>query len=77
MTEFTPVIRPVAPPQIIANTYTDEQHSRLIKLVRENGPWQMILAQHFASAEEVVATMSGMVPEVVEPSFDMFLTPNF
>lgn len=75
--DISAVIRPVAEPQIIENTYSDDQHARLIKLVREKGPWKMILAQHFASAEEVVATLSGAMPEGVEPTFDMFLTPNF
>lgn len=71
------VIRPVAEPRIIDNVYTDDQHARIIDVIRRNGPWKMVLAQHFASAEEVVATMSGEMPEGVEPTFDMFLTPNF
>jgi hypothetical protein len=75
--ELGSVIRPVAPPRIVDDAYTADQHSRLIGLVREKGPWSLILAQHFASAEEVVATLSGAIPEGVKPTFDMFLTPNF
>jgi hypothetical protein len=77
MSEQPNVIRPVAPPRLLDDPYTADQHDRLVKLAREKGPWQMILAQHFASAEEVVATMSGAMPEGVTPTFDMFLTPNF
>lgn len=73
----TPVIRPVAPPQIIDGAYTADQHARMLELVRGMGPLKLILAQHFASADEVVATLSGAMPEGVEPTFDMFLTPNF
>jgi len=71
------VIRPVAEPRIINNVYSDDQYKRMVDVIRRNGPWKMVLAQHFASAEEVVATMSGGLPEGVKPSFDMFLTPNF
>lgn len=71
------VIKPVAPPKVIEQTYSDDQHARLVQLIRDKGPWQLILAQHFASAEEVVATLSGAMPEGVTPTFDMFLTPNF
>jgi len=70
-------IKPVAEPRVIEGTYTDDQYHRLLQVVRDKGPWQMILAQHFASAEEVIATMSGSMPEGVTPTFDMFLTPNF
>ena len=71
------VIRPVAEPQVIDGVYTDDQIRRMFAAIRQHGPWKMVLAQHFKSAEEVVATMSGSMPEGVEPSFDMFLTPNF
>jgi hypothetical protein len=75
--DLASVIRPVAEPRIFEGAYTEDQHRRLIEVVRREGPWQLILAQHFASAEEVVATMSGGMPEGVTPTFDMFLTPNF
>lgn len=71
------VIRPVAEPRVIDNVYSGEQHARLMKLAREEGPWKMILALHFKSPEEVVATTSGAVPEGVQLSWDMFLSPNF
>ena len=53
------VIRPVAEPRVIDNVYSDDQYARLMTLVREQGPWKMILALHFKSPEEVVATTSG------------------
>lgn len=70
-------IRPIAEPRILDGVYTEDQHRRLVEVVRREGPWQLILAQHFASAEEVVATLSGSLPEGVTPTFDMFLTANF
>lgn len=70
-------IRPVAEPRILDEVYSEDQYQRMLGVVRDRGPWQLILAQHFASAQEVVATLSGALPEGVEPSFDHFLTSNF
>lgn len=74
---MTTPFTPVAPPQIIEGAYTEDQHRRLLKLVRDKGPWAMILAQHFKSPEEVVATTSGTMPEGFKPTWDMFMSPVF
>ena len=74
---MTTQFRPVAPPQIIENAYSEDQHRRMLNVVRENGPWSLILAQHFKSPEEVVATTSGSLPEGFTPTWDMFLSPVF
>lgn len=71
------VLRPASPPKEISNVYTDSQRERLLDVVRHNGPWKLILAQHFASADELLATLSGVMPAGVTPTLDMFLTPTF
>ena len=71
------VFRPVADPVVIENAYTEDQHRRLLDVVRNKGPWKLILAQHFNSPEEVIATTSGSVPEGFKPTWDMFLSPVF
>ncbi|AXU21343.1 hypothetical protein C7W88_20875 (plasmid) [Novosphingobium sp. THN1] len=71
------VFRPVAAPRVIENAYSPDQHARMLEIVRSNGPWSLILAQHFKSPEEVVATTSGAVPEGFKPTWDMFLSPVF
>lgn len=73
----TTLFRPVAPPQIIENAFTPDQHARMLEVVRREGPWSLILAQHFSSPEEVIATTSGMIPEGFTPTWDMFLSPVF
>lgn len=73
----TTVFRPVAPPQVIEGAFTEDQHARMLDHVRRRGPWSLILAQHFKTPEEVIATTSGMMPEGVKPTWDMFLTPVF
>jgi hypothetical protein len=74
---MTTQFRPVAPPQIIEGAYSEDQHRRMLNVVRENGPWSLILAQHFKSPEEVVATTSGSLPDGFKPTWDMFLSPVF
>ena len=69
---------PVAPPQIIEDAYTQDQHRRLLGVVRENGPWPLILAENFKTPEEVIATTSGSIPEGVTLTWDMIgLNPVF
>lgn len=71
------IFRPVAEPRVIENAFTPDQHERMLNVVRENGPWSLILAQHFKSPEEVIATTSGSIPEGFKPTWDMFLSPVF
>jgi hypothetical protein len=75
--ELSDVLRPAAPPREIDNVYTDDQRECLLEVVRTEGPWKLIIAQHFASADELIATMSGAFPEGFTPTLDLFLTPTF
>ena len=76
--ELAENFRPVAPPQIIESAYTEDQYRRLLGVVRGHGPWPLILAEHFISPEEVIATTSGEIPEGVELTWDMIgLSPVF
>lgn len=51
--------RPVAPPYVIEGAYTEDQRQRIFQVVRDNGPWPLILAENFKSPEEVIATTGG------------------
>jgi hypothetical protein len=75
--ELSDVLRPAAPPREIDNVYTDDQRERLLDVVRTEGPWRLIIAHHFASADELIATTSGLFPDGFTPSLDLFLTPTF
>ncbi|SOX53861.1 hypothetical protein MAAFP003_2537 [Mycobacterium ahvazicum] len=75
--ELSNVLRPAAPPREVDNVYTGDQRERLLNVVHAHGPWKLIIAQHFASADELMATMSGAFPEGFTPSLDLFLTPTF
>ena len=52
-------LRPVAEPRVIEDAYSEDQHRRLLALARSRGPWKLIIAHHFQSAEELIATTSG------------------
>ena len=71
------ILRPVSPPRELTGVYSDDQRERLLDVVRQHGPWKLILAQHFASAEELIATMTGAMPQGIAPTLEMFLTPTF
>jgi hypothetical protein len=75
--EMAANLRPIAEPVVFDGAYTEDQHRRLLDAVRRDGPWKLIIAQHFDSAEELIATVSGAMPEGIEPTLDMFLTPAF
>ena len=50
-TDISDQFRPFAPPYVIENAYTEDQRQRIFKVVRENGPWPLILAENFKSPE--------------------------
>ena len=61
--DLNDVLRPAAPPRVIESVWTDDQHERLLGVVKDNGPWPTITANHFSTVEELIATSSGIVPE--------------
>ncbi len=75
--ELSDLLQPAAPPRELHDVYTEDQRERLLDVVRRHGPWKLIIAQHFASADELLATMSGSFPPGITPTLDMFLTPTF
>jgi hypothetical protein len=75
--ELSGLLRPVSRPVEIDRPFTEEQKRRMLDVVHDKGEWKLILAQHFASAEELLATSAGSFPEGVVPSLEMFMTPTF
>lgn len=70
-------LRPVAPPRVVEDVYTDDQHDRLLRVVQEHGPWPTITAHHFDTVEELVATSTGVVPEGLDLTLDDVATAHF
>jgi hypothetical protein len=69
-TWIAPVLRPVAPPRVVEGVYTDDQHARILQVVKAHGPWPTITAHHFDTIEELVATSTGVVPDGLSLTLD-------
>ncbi len=75
--ELARILRPVAQPQILEGVYTDDQHGRMLDVIKANGPWPTITAHHFDTAEELMATSTGVVPEGLNLTLDDLATAHF
>ncbi len=71
------VLRPVAPPRVIQDVYTEDQHRRLLQVVKDHGPWPTIASHHFDSVEELVATTVGVMAEGLDLTLDDIAAPLF
>ena len=71
------ILRPVAKPQVLDRVYTDDQHDRLLDVVKQHGPWKTITANHFDTVEELMATSNGGVPDNFELTLDDMATGHF
>lgn len=70
-------IRPAAPPRVLDCVYTDDQHQRMLDVVKQNGPWPTITAHHFDTVEELVATSSGPMRGAEGMTLDDIATAHF
>jgi hypothetical protein len=71
------ILRPVAPPRVLDGVYTDDQHARILDVVKGNGPWPTITAHHFDTVEELMATSNGGMPENLDLTLDDIATAHF
>jgi hypothetical protein len=76
-TRLNEVMRPVSPPRVIEDVYTDDQHARLVDVIQRNGPWPIIAAHHFESFEEVIATTTGVLSDAGGMTLDDIAAANF
>ena len=75
--DIAQVLRPVAPPLVVGDVYTDDQYERMVKVIKGNGPWQSIIAQHFDTVDEVIATTTGTISEGHGMTLDDIATAQF
>ncbi|WP_413098248.1 hypothetical protein [Streptomyces sp. Inha503] len=69
-------LTPAAPPQVIQDFYTPQEVDTLFGVVRRDGPWRLVLAHHFASAEEYLA-VSGAKDRCPDARLSDFTAPVF
>jgi len=75
--QLNEILRPAAPPQVLERVYTDDQHERIVEVIKRNGPWPTITAHHFETVEELIATSTGVVPEGLDLTLDDVATAHF
>lgn len=70
-------LRPHRPPRIVDDILDGAQIELFLELMRNHGPWDLIVKHHFSSLEELLATSSGAQSVDASVSLDSFLTPTF
>lgn len=76
-TDLAEVLKPVAPPRIIDDVYRPDEFDRITEVIRKNGPWPGIIAQHFRSADEMISTVTGNIPPDHGLSLDDVASAHF
>jgi len=71
------ILRPAAPPRVLEGLYSDDQHDRIMQVIKERGPWPTITAHHFDTVEELVATTSGPMRGTAGITLDDIATGHF
>jgi len=74
--ETAKYLRPISPPRMLEDVYTQSQTDRLLAVVRQNGPWNLVIKHHFGSLEELGAAV-GPQDSGTPLSLESFLTPVF
>lgn len=69
--------RPVAEPIVVDGVLSDDQVERLIGVVRRNGPWPTIMAHHFSTPAELIASTAGFISESARLSWEGRIEPVF
>ncbi len=71
------VLRPVARPRVLEGVYTDDQYERIMRVIKQNGPWPTITAHHFTTVEELMATSNGAMTAETKVTLDDLATAHF
>jgi len=75
--QMNQALRPVAPPRIIEGVYEDDQYRRMLDVVKRDGPWPTIASHHFETVDELIATVTGIVPDDHGLTLDDIAAPQF
>ncbi len=70
-------LTPCAPPIVLDDVYTDEEYRTVFDIVKTRGPWPTIVSHHFQSADELIATVTGVVPDNHGLTLDDLSGPHF
>jgi hypothetical protein len=71
------ILTPVAPPRVFDGVYREEEYERMLGLIKREGPWGTIISHHFETVDEVIATVSGVIPPDHGLTLDDIAGPHF
>ena len=71
------ILTPVAPPKILESVYSDDEHRRMFDVIKREGPWGTIISHHFETVDELIATVSGVIPPDHGLTLDDVAGPHF
>jgi hypothetical protein len=71
------ILTPCAPPRVVEGVYPVGQFERMLDVVKREGPWPTIVSHHFESVDELIATVTGVVPENHGLTLDDLSGPHF
>lgn len=76
MTDRRHPMIPIAPPRMVEEFYTPDEVDILQNLLKQDGPWPLLLSHHFKTAEEYIAVAGG---KNVSPDAKLtdFTSPSF
>jgi hypothetical protein len=78
MTAHPKSLIPVVPPRLINDIFSDEENERLFHVLKTKGPWRLIAAIYFKTAEELLAVSSrGPDTDGSKPTLEDFLSLAF
>lgn len=77
MQTLNEALRPVAPPRVVEDVWSDDHHERLLGVIKQHGPWPTIMAHHFNTVDELIATVSGPMPDDPGITLDDVVTGSF
>ncbi|WP_233364572.1 hypothetical protein [Rhodococcus globerulus] len=72
---------PSMPPVMMSDIFTDEQNENLFWILRNRGPWKLLVAQYFKNAAQLNATTGGKSADAggaldLRPTFRGFFARN-
>jgi len=71
------ILRPVAPPRVLEDVYTEDQYQRILGVLKTNGPWPTIMAHHFSTVDELMATSNSGASDKAGLTLDDVATAHF
>ncbi|HEX5094611.1 MAG TPA: hypothetical protein VFX21_01295, partial [Acidimicrobiia bacterium] len=62
---------------MLDDVYSDDEYRRILEVIKREGPWGTIISHHFTTVDEMIATVTGVVPPDHGLTLDDVAGPHF